>query len=166
MPDDAKLKANRIVEALERNGLLFQWSKIGIENVRATIVQVLGPEQPTFEALALAALDEPPDDGWPKDYQDQFWQAWPKIRRQNKLAAMKALDKIRKSRQVAFEVILAAVEFYGHEMRNKEKQFILHPSTWLNGHRWEDEHIPGHLNGRGEVKNGFLGRLMEERDGR
>lgn len=161
MADDAKLKANRIVEALERRVTIDRWSKLEIEIIRQTIIEVLGPEQPTFEALALASLDEPPDDGWPKDYQDQFWQAWPKIRRQNKHLAMKSLDKIRKSRQVAFEVILAAVELYRHETRNSEKQHILLPTSWLNGRRWEDEHMPGHLNGRGEVKNGFLGRLME-----
>lgn len=161
MADDAKLKANRIVEALERKGISQHWSKLGIEAIRQTIIEVLGPEQPTFEALALASLDEPPDDGWPKGYQDQFWQAWPKIRRQNKHLAMKSLDKIRKSRQVAFEVILAAVELYRHEIRNSEKRHILLPTSWLNGQRWEDEHVPTHLNGRGEVKNGFLGRLMD-----
>ncbi len=161
MADDARRQAGRIIEALQRKGLIDSWSPLGTEKVRQTIIEVLSPEQPTFEALALASLDEPPDDGWPRDYQEQFWQAWPKIRRQNKLGAMKALDKIRKSRQVSFEVILAAAEVYGHETRNYEKQFMLLPSSWLNGERWKDEHIPSHLNGRGEVKNGFLGRLME-----
>lgn len=162
MADDARRQADRIIHALEKKGLLDDWPQVHIEAVRQTIWQTLSPEQPTFECLALASLDEPPDDGWPKDYQDQFWQAWPKIRRQNKHLAMKALDKIRKSRQVAFEVILAAVELYGHETRNSEKRFILLPTSWLNGERWKDEHVPSHLNGRGEVKNGFLGRLMTD----
>jgi len=121
-------------------------------------VHVLSPEQPTFEAFALAVAEDPL--WWPKDYQEQFWGAWPKIRRQNKHVAMKALDKVRKSGKVPFEVILAAVEVYRHETRDKEKQFILLPSSWINDRRWEDEHVPGH-NGRGEVKNGFMSRLME-----
>lgn len=156
--DDAKLKATRIVEVLQKNGLI---DRLLAEQIHQMIVRELDPA--SFGELALFLTEELPEDSWwPKDYQEQFWAAWPKIRRQGKFDAMKSLDKIRKIGNVSFEVLLAAVEVYRHETRNKEKQHICLPATWLNGRRWEDEHIPnGHTNGRGEVKNGFLGRLMD-----
>ena len=36
---------------------------------------------------------------------------------------------------------------YAAEKANTEPQFILHPATWLNGDRWEDEPSKGHSNG-------------------
>lgn len=161
MPDDdTKTKANRIIDAFEKKGLTSHWSKMDTDSARQTIMQAIC-DDPTFGDLALTDGYSPFDD-WPNDYQEQFWMAWPKIRRQDKLCAMKSLDKIRKIGKVSFKVILAAVEVYAHETRNKERRYILLPSTWLNGHHWEDEYMPnGHANGHGEVNNGFLGRLME-----
>lgn len=156
--DDPKRQADRIIEALELKGLLFQWSKIGIENVRQTIREVLSPEQPTFEALALAMIDEP-DDGWPKDAWKMFWDAYP--RKEASGAGKKALDKVCKSGKVTFSAILVAVEVYTHKTRNKEPQFVCLPSTWLNQERWKDDPTAGIPNGCGDVKNGFMGRLME-----
>lgn len=158
---DPKKQADRIVDALERYGLIDQCSEIAVEHIRKTIVDVLSPEQPTFEALALAVTDGP-DDSWPADYWQQFWDAYP--RKVSSMSGKKALDKVRKLGKVTFETVLAAVEVYKHETRNTEMRFIMHPSTWINAGRWKDDPaaISGsHLNGRGEVNNGFLGRLME-----
>lgn len=156
MADDPKRQADRIIDALEKYGFIGHLSPIAIEGVRATIVRVLSPEQPTFEALALAVTDSP-DDGWPADYWQQFWAAYP--RRKAPDAAKRALDKVRKSGKVDFAVILAAVEVYSHETRNRAKEHIAHPATWLNGGCWKSE--PDGQNSRGEVKNGFMGRLMD-----
>lgn len=161
MPDDARLKADRIIDALEKAGLIDSWSPLGIEKVRQTIVRTLSPEQPTFECLALA-VTEGPDDAWPADYWQQFWDAYP--RKVSSTSAKKALDKIRKTGKVEFANILVAVEVYRHETRNTEMRFIMHPSTWINAGRWKDDPLAisgSHANGRGEVKNGFLGRLMD-----
>lgn len=154
--DDPKRQAERIVNALERKGLINGMRQVHIEAVRQTIVQVLSPEQPTFEALALAVTDGP-DDGWSADYWQQFWTAYP--RKVSSTAGKKALDKVRKSGKVTFETVLAAVEVYRHETRNTEMRFIMHPSTWINAGRWKDE--PAAISGGGEVKNGFMGRLMD-----
>src|SRR6266550_4325741 len=155
---DPKRQADRIMDAIERKGLVDSWPSISRETLRMTIVQVLSPEQPTFEALALEMTEEP-DDGWPKDAWKMFWDAYP--RKEASGAGKKALDKVRKSGKVTFAAILVAVEVYKHKTRNKEPQFVCLPSTWLNGERWKDDPMAGQPNGLAEVKNGFMGRLME-----
>ncbi len=156
--DDPKRQADRIMDAIERKGLVDSWPSISRETLRMTIVQVLSPEQPTFEALALEMIKKP-DDGWPKDAWKMFWDAYP--RKEASGAGKKALDKVRKSGKVTFAAILVAVEVYKHRTRNKEPQFVCLPSTWLNGERWKDDPMAGQPNGCGEVKNGFMGRLMD-----
>jgi hypothetical protein len=34
---------------------------------------------------------------------------------------------------------MAAVILFSAAMEGKEKQYIPHPTTWLNGERWEDD---------------------------
>jgi hypothetical protein len=63
-------------------------------------------------------------------------------------------------------VIMVAVERYAAEVRDTEPKFILHPATWLNGKRWEDEPANGNGNGHArpvQVKD--LGNGMIEVDG-
>lgn len=74
---------------------------------------------------------------WPADHQEQFWKLYP--RRIAKLSAMKALKKARK-RNVSWDHFIAAVEKYAAWCKTKEKQFIKHPATWLNGGCWDDEY--------------------------
>src|SRR5262249_45523243 len=62
-------------------------------------------------------------------------------------------------------VIMGAVERYAGEERETEPRFILHPATWLNGRRWDDEPARsgnGHAKAP-EVKD--LGNGMMEVDG-
>lgn len=159
----AALKADQIIKELRKRNMLDRWSDLDIENARQMIAGVIGEgEQASFGALALQMTEEP-EETWPKNYQDQFWAVYP--RRICKGAAMKKLEMIRKLGKVPFQVILAAVEVYRHETRNTEMKFIPHPATWLNQGRWDDDPngiggSPGRPpNGRGEIKNGFLGRL-------
>lgn len=79
------------------------------------------------------------DDGWPADYAEQFWAAVP--RKVAKKVAMKALDAARR-RKVPFATIMAGIARYAQEKAGTEPQYILHPATWLNGDRWEDEPAP------------------------
>ena len=66
---------------------------------------------------------------------DQFWTAYP--RKIGKGAAQKAwAAAIRKANP---ETIIEGVERYPWP---DDPAFIPHASTWLNGHRWEDE-LPG-----------------------
>jgi hypothetical protein len=74
---------------------------------------------------------------WPADYGEQFWEAYP--RRVAKKAAMKALDNVRKSGEVPFEVLLSAVLTYARAVAGKDVQYVAHPATWLNAGRWDDD---------------------------
>lgn len=84
-----------------------------------------------------------PDD-WPKDYRDQFWSKYP--RKVARKSAFKALDKIRKSREVSFSRLMAGIE----KIPIGEPVFIPHPATWLNAGRWDDEQYEpiGGFNGK------------------
>lgn len=74
--------------------------------------------------------------GWPQDYQEQFWDVYP--RRVAKKAAMKALDRVRKGSEVPFEVLISAVKIYARAVAGKDVQYVAHPATWLNAGRWDD----------------------------
>lgn len=74
---------------------------------------------------------------WPEDYLELFWDLYP--RRVAKKAAARALDKVRKAREVPFEVLIAAVKIYASAVRGKDMQYIAHPATWLNAGRWDDD---------------------------
>jgi hypothetical protein len=74
---------------------------------------------------------------WPKDYQCLFWQHYP--RKVSKKAALKSLDRIRKSGEVPFEVLLSAVQVYARSRIGKEMVFTKLPATWLNQGCWDDD---------------------------
>ena len=68
----------------------------------------------------------------------RFWSAYPRhVSKQN---AEKAFEKLDVDEEL-LQTILSAIE----KQKNCEQwtkdggQFIPHPATWLNGHRWEDE---------------------------
>ena len=66
---------------------------------------------------------------------DEFWQAYP--RKQGKGQARKAYAKALKAAR--HDDIMFGLSQQIPSMEAKEKQFIPHASTWLNGERWTDE---------------------------
>jgi phage replication O-like protein O len=78
---------------------------------------------------------------------DPFYEAYPRhVGRQD---ALKAWLKLNPDAEL-IPVIMAAVERYAAEVEGTEQKYILHPATWLNGKRWEDE--PANSNGNGHAK--------------
>lgn len=69
---------------------------------------------------------------------DRFWQTYP--RHENKQAAIKAFNKLGITEEMLM-MLLSSIERQKESAQWKENggQFIPHPATWLNGHRWEDE---------------------------
>ena len=66
---------------------------------------------------------------------DAFWSVYP--RKIAKGHARKAFDKACK---IADPIaILTAVKKFADATQGTDKQFIPHPTTWLNGERWEDD---------------------------
>jgi hypothetical protein len=78
---------------------------------------------------------------WPEGYAALFWATYP--RRIAKKAAMAALERARRSGEVAFSDLMMAVERYAESVATKDIQFVAHASTWLNQGRWDDD--PTHL---------------------
>lgn len=66
---------------------------------------------------------------------DDFWAVYPRkvAKGHARLAFKKACDK-----EDAGRIIEAASQFAA-VVEGKEKQYIPHPTTWLNGERWDDE---------------------------
>ena len=69
---------------------------------------------------------------------DQFWEWYP--RKVGKEAARKAWDNAR--RKTDQQNILDGVERFRTDPNLPVKEFIPHPSTWLNEGRWDDEPLP------------------------
>lgn len=69
-----------------------------------------------------------------------FWNAYPK--KKDKGHAVKAWSKISKPKET-LELILNALKWQKESIDWKKEngQYIPMPSTYLNGRRWEDEHI-------------------------
>ena len=72
---------------------------------------------------------------------ETFWKAYP--RHESKQAARKAFDKLKVSDGL-LQTMLTAIERQKKTAQWAENngQFIPHPSTWLNGKRWEDDVKP------------------------
>lgn len=106
-------------------------------------------EEPSLRSGVSALVNvshEKQGDDWPKDYRDLFWNGYP--RKKAKKAALKALDRVRRSGEVTFERLIASVR----KIPRSEPAFIPHPATWLNAGRWDDEELPGEQNGQGRPR--------------
>lgn len=90
----------------------------------------------------------------------EFWAVYP--RKAGKRAAESAFE--RACRRAMPEVIVAGAERYRDDP-NRDDAFTAHPTTWLNGDRWDDPPLPARTSGRQRsVKNILsLADRMEER---
>lgn len=69
---------------------------------------------------------------------EEFWKEYPrKIAKSN---ALRSWLKIKPDKSLTSKIIVA-VKFQKSSIqwRKDDGQFIPHPATWLNGHRWEDQ---------------------------
>ena len=67
----------------------------------------------------------------------EFWKAYP--RKTNKEFAEKVFAKLKVDDALLTKMIQAIYAQNKSVWKDKEQQYIPHPSTWLNGKRWEDE---------------------------
>lgn len=68
---------------------------------------------------------------------EQFWKAYPK--KTNKAFARKVFDKLKVDQALLDKMLKAIAAQIKTTWKDKDPQYIPHPSTWLNGERWEDE---------------------------
>jgi hypothetical protein len=83
---------------------------------------------------------------------DTFWKAYP--RKTNKGFARSVFAKMNVTDDL-MEKMLNAIEVQKRTIwKDKDQQYIPHPSTWLNGERWEDEiQMPA------QQRNGLAGAI-------
>lgn len=79
---------------------------------------------------------------------DAFWSAYP--RKTDKAKARKAFDKAAGSVD-AWGVIVRGAERLAADPNLPPAQFIPHPTTWLNGERWDDAPYPVREGARGST---------------
>jgi hypothetical protein len=70
---------------------------------------------------------------------ESFWKTYP--RKIGKGSAFKAYNNIKEPRP-SLQIILSSIEEHNKSDQWKTKEFIPHPTTWLNQRRWEDELEP------------------------
>ena len=68
---------------------------------------------------------------------DEFWKAYP--RKTNKGFAKKVFEKLKVDDAMLTKMIQAIYVQNKNVWKDKDQQYIPHPSTWLNGERWDDE---------------------------
>jgi hypothetical protein len=83
-----------------------------------------------------------------------FWDAYP--RKVGKRAARQAWDKALR-RGVDPAAIVAGARRYAADP-NRDDQYTAHPTTWLNGDRWEDEPEPARQ-ARAQALHGAAGTM-------
>lgn len=69
---------------------------------------------------------------------DKFWSVYP--RHEGKQAAAKAFNKLNPD-EALLETMINAIVKQKQSDQWSDPQYIPHPATWLNGHRWEDEPV-------------------------
>jgi DNA-binding transcriptional MocR family regulator len=66
-----------------------------------------------------------------------FWKSYP--RKTNKSFAKRVFDKLKVNDELLKKMLYAIEAQKRSIWKDKDPQYIPHPSTWLNGERWEDE---------------------------
>ncbi len=76
------------------------------------------------------------------DFEEGFYKFYPVKR--SKAVARKIFNKLKKEDKIyickAVHKFIASKDITDH-LKRGEKRFIVHPSTWLNQRRWEDEEV-------------------------
>ena len=73
---------------------------------------------------------------FPKDAFEKFYELYP--RKQQRKAALRAFEKIRKTGEVKFSALIAGIQ----KIPIGEPKFIPYPASWLNAGAWDDEVSP------------------------
>lgn len=98
--------------------------------------------------------EEAPGDGWPEDFVDQFWQAFPPYRRAGKAQVTVKLMRLRKAKTVTWDELIEGVRRYA---ASEPGEYASGPMPWLNGAKWDGEYKTGG-NNNATNRNGSAGR--------
>lgn len=146
----------RLAEDTEMSAATIKRRLIQLEE-RGFIIRTQRDQQSTLYTLALTELGVAPTEPTPwlsqshepindnlsenqknilvnQQFED-WWQHYPK-----KTGKGQARNAYRGAvKKVTHEELIEAADRFSQQCQHKEKQFIPHASTWLNGERWLDE---------------------------
>lgn len=142
----------RHINSLEQAGYV-QTVNVFKDNSQKSNQYLLKFPSSPYQATPQPELGYPPSPDWatepelrnrkePVDKKEipffaEFWKAYPK--RTNGTYAKTAFLKLKVD-QSLLDKMLRAIELQKKTVwKDKDPQYIPHPSTWLNGERWEDE---------------------------
>lgn len=94
----------------------------------------------------------------------EFWKAYP--RKTNGTFAKKVFAKLKVNQEMLDKMLQAIALQNRTVWKDKDQQYIPHPSTWLNGQRWEDEVVASFVKPLTQAEratNLALGRTSESR---
>jgi hypothetical protein len=133
----------RALEKLETSGLLLSgtFNKIGYDRTKwycpseqIHLSEIANGFVRNRQPIPVSKPDIKPVDKH-IDHFDDFWSAYP--RKIGRVNARKAFEKAM--RIATIDEISAGLNSQLDILKSKEQKFIPHPSTWLNGERWNDE---------------------------
>jgi len=109
-----------------------KWYSVAIIDSSNLINQEVKVDQPSNTDINTDTIV-----GQGKPLFDDFWKAYP--RKSNKGFAKKVFDKLKVDQELLNKMLQALALQTRTVWKDKDQQYIPHPSTWLNGERWEDE---------------------------
>jgi hypothetical protein len=147
---DELVTVGAIVKTHRKNGDAYQSNLYTLRRVMprvspgtdTTVTGVLTPQSvgtDTGGNLTITTELEPSNIEPLNDINEQFndfWSVYP--RKKGKGQARKAFEKALEKTDIV--TLLEGVVAYIENEDMSDLQFIAHPSTWLNGERWEDEY--------------------------
>lgn len=106
---------------------------IGIKEAIANLVE---PWQDIEKPVKVEIIDPQKEQREIEAMFEEFWKEYP--RKVNKVNSFKAFKKVCKDRKT-LDSLLTALAQHKKTEQWKTASLIPHASTWLNGHRWEDD---------------------------
>lgn len=142
-PYASQQQIQRALKRLEDAGVLYvgsynsnpydhtKWYSVAIIDSSNLINQEIKVDQPSNTDInTVVNKEEIP-------FFKEFWKAYP--RKTNKEFAKRVFAKLKVDDDLLTKMIQAIYAQNKTVWKDKEQQYIPHPSTWLNGKRWEDE---------------------------
>lgn len=121
--NERQLKSDHSTERVRKH----RENKKKLEKRECNVTETALTEQKEKKKNIKKEKPEPPLFG-------EFWSAYPR-----KVAKPKARAAFEvATRKAEPEDVVAGAKAYAAQVRGKDPEFIAHPSTWLNGERWND----------------------------
>jgi hypothetical protein len=147
---DELVALGAITKTHRKNGDAYQSNIYTLRRVLTTVspptdtavTGVLTPQSPPTDTggnLTITTEQEPLKQEPLNDIStkfDQFWEIYP--RKVGKGKARQAFEKALEKTDI--DTILDGVEAYVFHEGYNDMEFIAHPTSWLNGERWDDEY--------------------------